>query len=74
MSSFRFEYHENVITKHHLGKKLDWSQAARWAFTNNLGRKDTAICHVRQIDANTVEIVKRKDQNLGFAFRYLGVD
>ena len=74
MSSFRFEYHENVITKHHLGKKLDWSQAARWAFTNSLGRKDTAICHVRQIDANTVEIVKRKDQNLGFAFRYLGVD
>lgn len=74
MSSFRFEYHENVITKHHLGKKLHWSQAARWAFTNNLARKDTAICHVRQIDADTVEIVKRKDQNLGLAFRYLGLD
>lgn len=72
--SFRFEAHENVITKHHLGKKLHWSQAARWAFTNNLGRKDTAICHVRQIDPDTVEIVKRKDQNLGIAFRFLGVD
>jgi hypothetical protein len=29
---------------------------------------------VRQIDADTVEIVKRKDQNLGLAFRYLGLD
>jgi hypothetical protein len=74
MGSFRFEAHENVVTKHHLGKKLHWSQAARWAFINNLGRKDVAVCHVRQIDADTVEIVKRKDQNLGLAFRYLGVD
>jgi len=72
--SFRFEAHENVITKHHLGKRLHWSQAARWAFTNNLGRKDTAICHVRQINPDTVEIVKRKDQNLGIAFRFLGKD
>jgi hypothetical protein len=72
--SFRFEAYENVITKHHLGKKIHWSQAARWAFANNLNRKDTTVCHVRQVDSDTVEIVKRHDQNLGLKFRYLGSD
>ena len=61
MSSFRFEYHENVITKHHLGKKLDWTQAARSAFNHDLAAKNVSVCHVKQIDADTTEIVKRRD-------------
>ena len=32
------------------------------------------MCSVRQIDADTVEIIKRRDQNLGFAYRYLNMD
>ena len=33
MTSFRFEYYENVITKHHL-KNVQWAQAAQWSFEN----------------------------------------
>ena len=29
---------------------------------------------MRQIDADTVEIVKRRDQNLGIGFRWFGSD
>ena len=74
MNSFRFETYENVVTKHHLGKGLNWVQGARWAFLNKLNDSKTTVCSVRQIDADTVEIVKRRDQNLGFAFNYLNID
>ena len=50
-----------MITKHHLGKKVNWTQAARWAFDNDLTKKNVTICRVRQLDADTVEIVKRRD-------------
>lgn len=72
MTSFRFEYHENVITKHHLGKKLHWSQAARWAFDHANDDKSVHIVSMKQIDADTFQIVKRRDQNLGFFYRTLG--
>ena len=72
--SFRFETYENVVTKHHLGSNLDWASGARWAFLNRLNDGDTTVCSVRQIDADTVEIIKRKDQNMGFAFKYLNID
>ena len=74
MNSFRFETYENVVTKHHLGSKLDWASGARWAFLNRLSDANTTVCSVRQIDADTVEIVKRRDQNMGFGFRYLNKD
>ena len=64
----RFDYFENVISKHHL-KKCSWTQAAQWGFlnhTNNLGKY--SIARVKQIDADTVEIIKRKDQNKTFLF------
>ena len=32
------------------------------------------ICSVKQLDADTVEIVKRRDQNLGFRYKYFGID
>lgn len=70
--SFRFETHSNVVTKHHLGSKLHWSQAARWAFLNHNEHKDWTVVHVKQIDADTVELVRRRDQNLGLFFRYFG--
>ena len=73
MLAFRFEYHENLITKHHLGKNLDWTQAARYAFDSQMKNQTAAIVSVRQVDADTIQIVKRIDQNLGMAYRYLGV-
>lgn len=74
MFSFRFETFENVVTKHHLGSALQWTQPARWAFMDKLARKDVTVCSVKQVDADTVVIVKRVDQNLGFAFNTLGSD
>lgn len=52
--SFRFEYHDNVITKHHLSKKLHWSQAAHWAFNHLSNSPGVAVCSVKQLDADTV--------------------
>ena len=74
MNSFRFETYENVVTKHHLGSQLDWKAGARWAFNDKLSDANTTVQSVRQIDADTVEIVKRRDQNLGMGFRWLGLD
>ena len=70
--TFRFEYYENVISKHHLSK-VDWRQAAHWAFANNLAKPDTSIASVKMIDEDTVEIVKRKSQNKSMLFK-MGFD
>jgi len=72
--SFRFETHENVITKHHLGKKIHWTQAARHEFLKNLDKKTVTICSVKQLNEDTVEIVKRFDKKLGFFYKYFGRD
>ena len=72
LGGFRFETNENVISKHHL-KKCTWTQAAQWAFMNNLSNASTTIASVKMIDADTVEIIKRKDQNRGF-FYNMGFD
>ena len=69
---FRFEYYENVINKHHLNK-VDWRQAAHWGWANNLAKADWTIASVRQVDADTVEIVKRRDVNRSFWYN-LGFD
>ena len=61
MNSFRFETYENVVTKHHLGSNSNWATGARWAFLNKLDNANITICSVKQIDADTVEIVKRRD-------------
>ena len=61
MNSFRFETHANVITKHHLGSQISWDAGARWAFKDKLSDASTTICSVRQIDEDTVEIIKRRD-------------
>ena len=39
---------------------------------NSLNSSDTTICCIRQLDADTIEIVKRKDMNLGMFYRYFG--
>ena len=72
MVSFRFEYFENLVTKHHLGGSMQWEQAAKWAVANGNKDSNTVVCSVKQLDADTVEIVKRKDQNFGLLYRYLG--
>ena len=69
---FRFEYYENVISKHHLAK-CDWRQAALWAFLNNCSHADVTVASVKMIDSDTVEIVKRRDHNKGMAYR-MGFD
>ena len=74
MVSFRFETFENLVTKHHLGGSVTWENAARWAVMNKSKEHNTTVCSVKMLDADTVEIVKRKDQNLGFLYRYLGMD
>ena len=74
MNSFRFETYENVVTKHHLGSQLNWMSGARWAFMDKLNQANTTVCSVRQIDSDTVEIIKRRDQNLGMAYNWFGVD
>ena len=61
MNSFRFETYENVVTKHHLGSGLYWAAGARYAFLNKLNDANTTVVSVKQIDADTVEIVKRND-------------
>ena len=61
MNSFRFETYENVVTKHHLGIGLNWAAGARYAFLNKLNDANTTVVSVKQIDADTVEIVKRHD-------------
>ena len=60
MTSFRFETYENIITKNHM-RGVQWQQAARWGFTHLLTHKDVTVASVRQIDADTIEIIKRKD-------------
>ena len=39
---------------------------------NSLNSSDTTICCIRQLDGDTIEIVKRKDMNLGMFYRYFG--
>ena len=68
----RFEYYENVISKHHLNK-IDWRQCALFAFLDKTNKADVTIASVKMLDANRVEIIKRKDQNKGFFFN-LGFD
>ena len=66
---FRFEYYENVVSKHHL-KKIDWRQSAMWAMFNGLGTANTTIASIKMVDADTIEIVKRHDQNKGFFYKF----
>ena len=70
--AYRFEYFENVISKHHLNK-IDWRQSALWAFSNRLGKADVTIASIKQLDNNQVEIIKRIDQNRGFLYN-MGFD
>ena len=72
--TFRFEICQNFVTKHHLGRSdtISWEQASNWAMMNNSGK--TTICSVNQIDADTVEIVKRHDVKLGFCYKFLSQD
>ena len=66
---FRFEYYENVISKHHLSS-ISWKQCAEWSLTNTayktglfFGGGNMTIASVRNIDADTVEVIKRRDDS-----------
>ena len=68
MASFRFETYENVVTKHTL-PKVHWSQAALWAFKAHSTKRNWTIASVKQLDSNTVEIVKRRDVNKNICYK-----
>ena len=68
MTSFRFETYENVISKHTLSK-TSWTQAAQWAFNNNLNKRDWSIVDVRMTDADTVQIIKRHELNKSLCYK-----
>lgn len=71
--SFRFELHENIATKHHLGQDVHWSQAAMWAFKNAThDKKNMTVCSVKQLDADTVEIIRRADVKPNMRYSKLG--
>ena len=72
MNSFRFETYENVVTKHHLGSGLNWATGARSAFTDKLNNANTTVVSVEQ-KGDELVIIKRIDQNMGFAFKYLNI-
>lgn len=63
--SFRFEFWENVISKNKI-KGVEWTQAAKASAQENLDKKDWSIVSVKQIDADTIEILKRRNVNVGF--------
>lgn len=69
MASFRFELYENVITKHNLSR-VDWTQAAKWSFARRFNQADWTVASIKQIDSDTVEIVKRRDQNKSICYKY----
>ena len=71
MTSFRFETYENVITKHTLSK-VNWTQAARWAFSDHFNQKDWTVARVRVIDNDSVEIIKRRDCNKSLIYKMGG--
>ena len=48
---FRFEYYENVLSKHHL-KGVDWRQAAHWAFANHAGKAQWTVASVKMLNDN----------------------
>ena len=72
MASFRFETYENVFVNHTLSK-VNWTQAAQWAFLRNLDKRDWTIASVKQLDDNKIEIVKRRDFNKSLMYK-LGLD
>ncbi|CDW73545.1 UNKNOWN [Stylonychia lemnae] len=64
-----FETYENVITKHTLNK-VHWTQAARYAFNNHFNQDAWTVARVRHLDNDTVEIIKRKDQNKSICYKW----
>ena len=69
---FRFEYYENVLSKHHMNK-VDWRQAAKWAFFNRLGSSSWTIASVKMLSDDKVEIVKRHETSKPWFWTW-GVD
>jgi len=72
MVSFRFEYFENLITKNYV-KGADFEKASKWAIQDHFGDADWTVASVRQVDPDTVEIVKRRDANKSYLYK-MGFD
>ena len=72
--SFRVQTHENCVVKHHLAQNIHWSQPAAWAFKHHMGESKWTVHSVKQLNADTLQIVKRRDQNFGIFYRLFGSD
>ena len=63
---FRFEFFENVVTKHHLNN-CNFNKAAHQAAVKMYHKNgwfsgsDMTVCHTRMVDEDTVEIIKRRN-------------
>jgi hypothetical protein len=63
---FRFEYFENVVSKHHLNN-VSWKQAAQQSALNMYHKSGwfsgsaMTVCHTRMVDDDTLEIIKRRN-------------
>jgi len=63
---FRFEYFENVVSKHHLNN-ISFGQAAHvsalnmYKKTGMFGGNAMSVCNVRMVDDDTFEIIKRSN-------------
>jgi hypothetical protein len=62
---FRLDTHENVVLKG-IMKGCDWKMAAKAMFNQNLNK--TTIVHVKQIDSDTVEILKRFNKGPSYLY------
>lgn len=69
MASFRFELYENVITKHSL-PRVDWTQAAKWSFLQHFNHADWTVASIKQLDSDTLEIVKRHSMNKSLCYKF----
>ena len=71
---FRFEYHQNFVTKHHLGssQKLSWDQAAAYAWNKDANK--ATICRVEQTSPDEISILKRYDKRHGRLYNWFNFE
>ena len=68
MIGVRFEYYENVVTKHHLNK-VTWKQAALSLFKANFNNPKATVVRVRHLNNDQIELITRFDKNESLLFR-----
>ena len=73
MSGARFEAFENVITKQEVSSKVNFNQIAYSSYKSKLGKKNVSLVSIKQIDKDTIQILKRVEKKRSFLYS-LGFD